>query len=528
MSGLASLILTNVRRNLARTTLTVVGMGLAALIMTASLTLSEGYPAAAYEAYRSYLGGDILIYAEKIWVRGSDINQSESGTWQFARLTADVPGPAGFFQPHLAAGGYLRPSAAPKGFFSQDAVRELAARLAAAGLAGAVRPYFTLPAAKTEFAGGTGTGFGGSRPDAAVGASPYVYTDSYLRAWDTGDGWPSLAPFVVAGRSLGAADEGRLVCLVDATRGKLAQLPGMDFPPEVPRVGETLRVLLPRLSVDLAGQPRLDYIGAVWVELEVVGHYAVPTREATWIPPGRGEGGATEPEAEQLYLTSPEIIIPWDTAEALLDVVSEGAADLWASALAVEVGSLARVESAVTALAKLFPDLGPVSVPRQAAVANAHWLPEPVFRVPESEWRSAQPSGQVGEPVRISAAFNMIFFAIAALLAAANAIVLVLERQREIGILKAIGASSREVMLMVLGEVVLLSSLGAAGGFVLAEAMAVWNLISNGTPALAVLLFVGSDMARVLGLTVSFALVFGLLPAMRTTGMTAMEVLRKE
>ncbi len=192
------------------------------------------------------------------------------------------------------------------------------------------------------------------------------------------------------------------------------------------------------------------------------------------------------------------------------------------------MGSLARVESAVTALAKLFPDLGPVSVPRQAAVANAHWLPEPVFRVPESEGRSAQPSGQVGEPVRISAAFNMIFFAIAALLAAANAIVLVLERQREIGILKAIGASSREVMLMVLGEVVLLSSLGAAGGFVLAEAMAVWNLISNGTPALAVLLSVGSDMARVLGLTVSFALVFGLLPAMRTTGMTAMEVLRKE
>lgn len=518
MSGLLSLIATNVRRNIARTTLTVAGMMLAALIMTSSLTLSEGYPAMAYEAYRGYFGGDVLIYAEKVWVRGADVNQSVAASWRFARLTGDVPGPAAFFQPHLATGGFVRPADAARGFFSMEQVRQIAEKVAASGLSTAVRPYFTLPAAKAEFlAGGV-----------AGGLAPREYRDAYLRAWSTGPGWPSLAQFIVSGRDLLPVDEGRLVCLVDATRARLSRLEGLGYPSEVPAVGGTVRVLLPGLSLDKLGQPRLDYISAQWIELEVVGHYAVPTREVTWLPPGQGEGGAPQVEAEQLFLTSPEIIVPWATAQDLLAAVSGGALDMWAAALAVEVESMARVESVTLALADMLPDLSAVSVPRQAAVANASWLPEPVFRVPESEWRAAGPSMQVGEPVRISTAFNMIFFAIAALLAAANGVVLVLERQREIGILKAIGSSSREVILMVLGEVVLLSALGATMGFALAEAMAVWNLISNGTPFLTLLLAVGWDLVRVLGLTVAFAMLFGLIPALRTTRMTAMEVLRRE
>jgi hypothetical protein len=522
MNGLLSLIATNVRRNLARTTLTVAGMMLAALIMTSSLTLSEGYPATAYEAYRGYFGGDILIYADKVWVRGADVNMGGAASWQFARLTSEVPGPAAFFQPHLAIGGFVRPAAAPLGFFSQDHVARIAGRISEAGLSVTVRPYFTLPAAKAEFFPGQTAGLG------APWVKPFEYRDAYLRAWGTGAGWPGLSQFVVSGRSLQPADEGRLVCLVDATRARLAKLQGLGYPPDVPAVGGTIRVLLPGLSLGEQGQPRLNYISARWVELEVIGHYAVPTREATWMPPGQGDGGSPQLEAEQLFLTSPEIIVPWETAQGLLAMVSDGTVDMWASALAVEVESMARAESLTASLSDLLPDLCAVSVPRQAAAANALWLPEPVFRVPDSEWRSAGPTTQVGEPVRVSTAFNVIFFAIAALLAAANGIVLVLERQREIGILKAIGASGREVILMVLGEVVLLSSLGATMGFVLAEAMAVWNLISNGTPALALLLAVGWDFVRVLGLTVAFAMVFGLIPALRTTGMTAMEVLRRE
>ena len=527
MTGLGSLIWTNVRRNLARSLLTVIGMGLAALVMTASLTLSQGYPAAAFVAYRDYVGGDVLVFPDKVWVRGADVNASVAGTWRPRLASADLPGPWSFFQPDLATRGSIGPSGSRGVLVTAAELEELATALAAQAGAGKVRPYFTLPAGRAEFAAGPASlvGLPGtpSAPRAVL-----AWTDAYLRGWRAGE-WTGLDAYVVSGRPLAAADAGALVCLVDADRARLGTLPDSVLPTAVPPVGGQVRVQLPRLRSSASGEVQLDYQDPVWVDLTVVGQYSVPSRVASWTPAGSGsEAGAAPPETEQLYLTSPEIIVPWETAAALLGRMSAGQLDVWVTAVAFEVENLAHVESVVSAVNAAWPEYAAVSVPKLAAAANARWLPEPVYRVPAEEWQGAAVSGQQGEPVQISRAFNAIFFAVAALLAAANSIILVLERQREIGILKAVGAYARDVMLMIMGEIVLLSSIGAICGFILAETMAIWNLISNHTAWLEIVSAVGFDLVRVLGLTVAFAALFGLFPALRTTRMTAMEVLRRE
>jgi ABC-type antimicrobial peptide transport system permease subunit len=521
--GLGSLIFTNVRRNLTRSLLTVIGMGIAALVMTTSLTLSEGYPAQAYEAYRAYVGGDILIFQDKVWVRGADINASDPGTWQVTRAAVDLPGPAGLFLPGLSLDGFIAPTGQSRGFFSTSEVAAVTEALAAIEGVNQVRPYFTLPAGQVEFAL-TSQAVPGQTTVATAS-----WSDTYLRAWPEEQVAAGLGPLISAGRALETSDAGAMVCLVDASRAKLGELEGLDLPSAVPAVGSSIRVLLPRLSVTGAGVPVGDYLDGEWFELVVVGHYTVPTREVTWVnPEAGGDGGAAPPEVERLFLTSPELIVPWTTAQSLLATIAGGTVDMWAQAIAVDLGSLARVETVTAQIAKALPSLSPVSIPALASIANAQFLPEPVYRLPESEWRSAVVPGQVGEPVRVSQAFSVILFAVAALLAAANGIVLVIERQREIAILKAVGAYARDVILMILGEIVLLASIGALSGFVLAEGLAVWNLISNKAGFAAVAVSVGADLIKVLGVTVAFAVVFGLAPALRTTQMTAMEVLRRE
>ena len=524
MIGLGSLIFTNVRRNLARSLLTIVGMGIAALVMTTSLTLSEGYPAAAYAPYRQYVGGDVLLFRDKIWVRGSDVNRSEPGDWQRLYSNADLPGPAELFLPGLTSTGFVGPAGRSRGFFSLSEVAAVADALADVAGITAVRPYFTVPAVRVEFSPGNQTGAAPS-PEAAA----LSWQDSYLRAWPVDDRAISLEQYIVAGRALSPADAGARVCLVDATRARLGEMAGLNLPGSVPAVGSTVRVLVPRLTGTADGSVQSSPLDGEWIELTVVGHYAVPTREVSWIDPeSGGDAGSAPPETEQLYLTSPELLVPWTTAAEVLAQASEGTVTMWAQALAVELDSLARVETVTTAIGSILPDLGPVSVPALASVANVQWLPEPVFRVPASQWAAASLPSQVGEPVRVSEAFSVIFFAVAALLAAANGIVLVIERQREIAILKAVGACARDVILMILGEIVLLASIGSFVGFALAEGLAIWNLVSNRAGFMSIVVSVGTDLVKVLGVTVLFAVVFGLAPALRTTQMTAMEVLRRE
>ena len=107
-------------------------------------------------------------------------------------------------------------------------------------------------------------------------------------------------------------------------------------------------------------------------------------------------------------------------------------------------------------------------------------------------------------------------------------IMAVMERTREIGILRAVGWMRARVLGMVLGEALLLSLTGAAVGIGAAMLVVGWLA---GVPQTSG--FVGGGLASVviaegLGLTLLMALIGGVGPAYRAAGLQPTEALRHE
>jgi len=102
----------------------------------------------------------------------------------------------------------------------------------------------------------------------------------------------------------------------------------------------------------------------------------------------------------------------------------------------------------------------------------------------------------------------------------------VAERTREIGLRKAIGASSRDILLQFLVEVLLLSGLGGAGG-VGAGVLAVWLTpqLSSGDVPMAI---VPSAIFVALAFSVVVGGIFGLYPAFSASRLSPLEALRHE
>jgi hypothetical protein len=56
----------NAWRNLARSILAVVSMAVAAAFLTYTISLSRGYTHEAFSSFRQVLGGEIVVYAQKV------------------------------------------------------------------------------------------------------------------------------------------------------------------------------------------------------------------------------------------------------------------------------------------------------------------------------------------------------------------------------------------------------------------------------------------------------------------------------
>ncbi|MEM4398932.1 MAG: FtsX-like permease family protein, partial [Candidatus Nitrosocaldus sp.] len=99
----------------------------------------------------------------------------------------------------------------------------------------------------------------------------------------------------------------------------------------------------------------------------------------------------------------------------------------------------------------------------------------------------------------------------------------VLERTREIGILKAIGAQNRHILLLFLMEALIIGSIGAVVGIPLG--MAGGDLLSNLAPgnreappdARSRPLYTAEDIARVCALSIGLSAVSGLYPSFRAS-----------
>ncbi|MFQ5969312.1 MAG: ABC transporter permease [Nitrososphaerales archaeon] len=130
----------------------------------------------------------------------------------------------------------------------------------------------------------------------------------------------------------------------------------------------------------------------------------------------------------------------------------------------------------------------------------------------------------------------MLSIAVVALLVGAVGIITtlytsVMERTREIGTMKAIGAQNRDILSLFLSEAVMIGVIGAAvgimvgivGGFVLTTVM----MSGEGAPAITPVFF-PKDLAMIFFLSVGLSILAGFYPALKASRLPPIVALRRE
>ncbi len=203
--------------------------------------------------------------------------------------------------------------------------------------------------------------------------------------------------------------------------------------------------------------------------------------------------GIVEPETNQLLRSC--VLVPHEAAQAVLG------REETVSAVLITPAHTLDIEPLQATIERNFDDL---------MVINDKAL--------------AENAGQLLE--RVTQLFNVVRWtavAVAALLITIVMFVSVLERTKEIGTLRAIGAPARAVFSMVLAESLVIATLGALMGVPLSR-----NVIRRALGPDAVGIRSGRIELMAVGLLASFGLVAALLPAARAVRVDPIVALRYE
>lgn len=507
------LAFTNVSRNLGRSVLSIIAMAVAAFVMTSSTSIAQGRPGSSYMAQRAFIGGDIVVYPDQYQLAGPEAGGANGAngangtngataaagagaaapiddTLTYARTAADAQNDLPDLHPELRDEGYVRSGPALPNVID---LRQVQQRLWNEKAVKLIYPYYELPG----FQGGPG-----GLPSPLRGRNTLL-DQSIWHLYD----------YVTAGRYLTSADDGKFVAVVDAQQAK----EGRDVPP----VGTAIEVSVPTVRQDPDGTRWFDYSTTKTFTFTVVGQIALPTRLLTWPTPPNGSA------SEQLYWSTPQVFIPAATFEQIYREVSGGNPYEFEQ-LAVIVEDQSFIRQAMTELRRALPEYTAVTVADQMEQDAARGLPEKAYEAPAEVQGNPNLRTQVGVPIDLGPAMTLLLYVIAAMIVAANMVLLVTSRRQEIGVLRAVGAKGRDVVLMVLTETTALSLGGALIGFVVVRFAATWTLLSNHIGLARVGLLTLTDLGRVMGVTLVMAVVFGLLPAFRMARVSPMEVLRNE
>jgi hypothetical protein len=241
--------------------------------------------------------------------------------------------------------------------------------------------------------------------------------------------------FIPTGRPLAAGDG--MAAVVDAAGG----------PPPA-----TLTLQVPTLRGSV-----WDYGDPLTLTFRVVGGYAVPADEpaAVQTPDGREVVGPSGPETATAYWPSSDVWIPLPTWRAIWARVAGGARFTPA-----EVGLIVADTLHAAAVAARAAATAPsaVEVPELVALAGDTFA----LRGRQPVVTATRPPAM---PLRLGGLAAALAVVAAALVLAGSLLALVAGRRREIGVLRALGASPALVAGMVLSEAAGFALLGGALGF---------------------------------------------------------------
>ena len=496
--------LVNVRRNLGRSIVALGGVAVAALVVTAMLSLATSAPPGQRLTERFILGGDLIFTPHQVLTGAADLDPERvaAGGWEYTRPGHAAAGPLAEAVPWPWSYGHLAPAGRAEvatAFAWGEAPAALAAELAAHPELLGARVARVLPVLERR---------------AVPGGEEWVRTYLSARAPAVDRRWwgDMLEGRLVSdGRYLEERDQGRLRAVVDARRAAR----GYAWT----SVGGHLEVWLPAAGDGrvAGGAGALDYTNLEPVRLEVVGEIASVT-ELELV-----EGGDALPR----HWSSGLVWVPEETLAALARRAGLAAAPAYAVVAKAE--DLIGIDALAAELRRTHAQ-GDLSV--FAARELATTLDRTGATAPLSGDILVGSIAAGLVPRALALDLHVLFaglaLAIAALIVAANLLVLLSERKREISILRALGATGGNVAVMVLAEAMFLTLAGCVLGFWPVRLLATITLVANRLSLGRIVALTLGDFAVVTGVALALVLPFGLMPAIAAIRTTPTEALRNE
>ena len=503
----------NAWRNLTRSLFAMMSIAVAAGFLTYSVSLSRGYAQQLYDNVRSYLGGEIILHAVQV---DAGLSQSEEG-WEYRLLqpqnTTDF---MAMFYPEVVENGYLARNDMQ---FTQERMKEIGNTLGIAE----VYPFYQMPVLVRDNYGQWPRSLRGR--DARLDRSLEREPRSMMRS----------------GRWFNEGEDEYIA--VVSTSDNMHET--VDESP-----GKILHIQVPRVRF-IDGQYTFDFTDLLQYEFTIIGTQRLSTRNLELDEPGRGP-------VLPLQWNFDDIQIPLPTWERIWQ---DAAGDIafHPTALGLVVEDMPYLEDTVVALAREYPEHTVISVPNLVGKVHQQGIVEQVERALRNFEESLQFSYDIGRtdaeqfqalsvlvtrtrkyneqlavlkpaamPQDLRMPINILICLNSALIVAANLLIMVSERAKEIGILKSLGSQRKEIMMMVLTEASILALLGCIAGFMFMRVPSVLNQVIRETSWLLVLQRFLEDFLVVIGAVTGATLVFALFPALRMANLVVMETLRHE
>lgn len=488
----------NAWRNLARSFLAIISMGFASAFLAYVLTLGRGYSQGAGQPLRQMLGGEISVYQQKL-VSELPSNPTD---FEFSIETLNPFTDLSFFYTGYEQKGYMTGSS-----MDDENWLHLEQQLLDQPSISGVYPVYRLPAYQ-QFISSSGESSIVSKTS-LYGKDPNQENSSER----------SLASFIASGRWFEGSDDHKLVAVISTNQDLPTGVGGKE-------VGDTMQIEIPRIVQTDEGMD-IDWLNTVSYEFEIIGSVALHTRDVDFVSLG-------VLCTEQIFGYHNDVYIPISTWNDIWAMASNEQAFI-PGEYVLQVGSLTYLEDIIYTLREQFPDVQINSVPVLNEWMLNQFLIEPdqaFSRVPISRLNALKETQQVNTQGVIVADLRMPIVTLvlfnAALLLTANILILIIERKREMAILKSIGAKKADIVTMIMSEAVLITFLGASSGYLIVSIPNILNQFSNSVSGLQIIWSFLVNSAYVLTITCSCAALFAFIPGLQIASKSVMEVLRDE
>lgn len=476
----------NVKRQLARSLLVLLTLILATISLTNSLFIKNIAPLRVAPFLSKFTGGEILV-APLRWAGQQRGDVTEAAEYRHTRLVNRGLTWLDWFYPELYSQGFWTREAEPKDCFTPQDL-DLLAQFPGVeeAISSPMLPVFIQ----------------------AVGSQGQVeYPVRIMPAREgiqnlAGSSFPQNTPL----------DEG------------LWLNAHMQAPPSAPtyKEDENITLLLPRAT----SNGGLEFAQAQAVDLPLGSYINIPTRAVVWHGPGENiwdQAPSTQQETGQLLAN-----VAWvseATWQMLLQKV--GLAPLPLANLALRVSSLHDLDETLVHLGQAFPHLTFIHMNKIEERLYETGKMEYFRRAPKHIWQTSEEAG-LAVPHSFAPIFSLLLLAIAGLLLGGHMLTGVAARNKEIGMLRALGARRKDVLWLGVGETGYLTFIGVSIGFFSIRFLGTIMELRGGRKLLTVLGRNLIEYGQIMGIALAVSLLFSLPPIWKLAQVTPMEVLRHE